>query len=311
MRALVISGGGSKGAFAGGIAEYLINECRNHYDLFLGTSTGSLLVPLLSIGEISKLKSIYTSVNQKSIFNRNPFIIKKKEEEFEIKINHFNILLGFLQGSKTFGESKALRRLIFDTITPKRFEEMQQQSKDVIITVSNISLGSVEYKSVKDYEREEFCEWIWASANVIPFMSLFTKNNFDYGDGGLGNVVPIAEAINRGASEVDVIVLKAENLAQKQPVKNVLDLTTRVFDFLLDQIIHNDITIGELRSKYEQVRLNFYHPPEMLTKNSLIFDSKLMTEWWQMGFDYAKANAPYCHRIQTKKFKKGNSIHLS
>ena len=42
--ALVISGGGSKGAFAGGIAQYLIEETKQHYDLFLGTSTGSLLI---------------------------------------------------------------------------------------------------------------------------------------------------------------------------------------------------------------------------------------------------------------------------
>jgi len=44
MRALVISGGGSKGAFAGGVAQYLIEEEKRNYDLFLGTSTGSLFV---------------------------------------------------------------------------------------------------------------------------------------------------------------------------------------------------------------------------------------------------------------------------
>jgi len=32
MRALVISGGGSKGAFAGGIAEFLIRDCGQEYD---------------------------------------------------------------------------------------------------------------------------------------------------------------------------------------------------------------------------------------------------------------------------------------
>ena len=36
-KALVISGGGSKGAFAGGIAEYLLKEKNNTYDIFLGT----------------------------------------------------------------------------------------------------------------------------------------------------------------------------------------------------------------------------------------------------------------------------------
>ncbi|GAA6773297.1 hypothetical protein AAGS39_40560 [Flavobacterium sp. CGRL2] len=54
MRALVISGGGSKGAFAGGVAQYLIEEKRHEYDLFLGTSTGSLLIPHLALGHIKK-----------------------------------------------------------------------------------------------------------------------------------------------------------------------------------------------------------------------------------------------------------------
>lgn len=44
MKALVISGGGSKGAFAGGVAQYLMEEKNIDYDLFLGTSTGSLMV---------------------------------------------------------------------------------------------------------------------------------------------------------------------------------------------------------------------------------------------------------------------------
>ena len=52
MRALVISGGGSKGAFAGGVAEYLIDEKNNTYDLFLGTSTGSLMVSHLALGKL-------------------------------------------------------------------------------------------------------------------------------------------------------------------------------------------------------------------------------------------------------------------
>jgi len=42
MRALVISGGGSKGAFAGGVAQYLMQEKGHTYDLLLGTSTGSV-----------------------------------------------------------------------------------------------------------------------------------------------------------------------------------------------------------------------------------------------------------------------------
>ena len=34
MRALIISGGGSKGAFAGGVAQYLIEDLHKDYDLY-------------------------------------------------------------------------------------------------------------------------------------------------------------------------------------------------------------------------------------------------------------------------------------
>ena len=112
MKALVISGGGSKGAFAGGVAQYLIEEKQKDYDLFLGTSTGSLLVCHLALGKVDKVKDIYTSVNQDSIFNHCPFIIKKKKGVETIGIHHFNVIKNFLKGRKTFGESENLRKLI-------------------------------------------------------------------------------------------------------------------------------------------------------------------------------------------------------
>jgi predicted acylesterase/phospholipase RssA len=68
MKALVISGGGSKGSFGGGVAQYLIEEQGRDYDLLIGTSTGSLLVPFLAVKKLDKLKEAYTTVTQKKIF---------------------------------------------------------------------------------------------------------------------------------------------------------------------------------------------------------------------------------------------------
>jgi NTE family protein len=78
MNALVISGGGSKGAFAGGVAQYLIEDLNREYDMYYGTSTGSLLVSHLALRKVEKIKEVYTSVNQNSIFSNCPFVIKKK-----------------------------------------------------------------------------------------------------------------------------------------------------------------------------------------------------------------------------------------
>ena len=96
MKALVISGGGSKGAFAGGVAQYLIEQKKNDYDLFIGTSTGSLLVSHLASRKVEEIKEIYTNVNQSSIFSHCPFKIKTKHGAETIGIHHFNIIKNLL-----------------------------------------------------------------------------------------------------------------------------------------------------------------------------------------------------------------------
>lgn len=289
MKALVISGGGSKGAFAGGVAQYLIEELRRNYDLFIGTSTGSLLVPHLALGKSEKIKQVYTSVNNDSIFSVCPFSVKRKHGVQNIGINHFNVVRNFIRGSKTFGESYHLRSLILKTFTEEEFNTLKRSNKDVVVTVSNLSLNEVEYKSLNEFSYEEFCEWIWISCNYTPFMTLARKNGCDYADGGLGTMVPIEEAVKRGATEIDAIILQTE-VAQlnRMPSRNPFSLLTNMFAFMLDRIEHQNIRIGRFVATHNDAIINFYFTPIILTTNSLIFDKELMLRWWQSGYDFAK-----------------------
>lgn len=289
MRALVISGGGSKGAYAGGVAQYLIREEGYDYDMFLGTSTGSLLVPHLAAGEIDKIYDVFTNVTQRNIFSVNPFAIRKKGNREFVSIDFINTLWQFIKMKRTFGESKALRRHIKKHFTKEEYNLIRATKEDVVVTVSNLSKNRVEYKSIKDFTYEEFCDWIWISCNYIPFMSLVEKNNYEYADGALGCVVPIREAILRGATEIDAIVLEKENMEYNKVLgKNPFSLMINLFGHLLDQVERSDITIGKLAAKNKDVQLNLYYTPSKLTENSLIFSKKLMVSWWDQGFNYAK-----------------------
>ncbi|WP_373056826.1 patatin family protein [Zunongwangia sp. H14] len=289
MRALVISGGGSKGAFAGGVAQYLIEEDKKKYDLFLGTSTGSLLIPHLAAGNIEKVHDIYTNVDQHKIFSVNPFIVKKKDGREYVTINYFNMFWQFIKRKRTFGESKNLKKHIRVHFSEEDFTLLKAKVKDVVVTVSNLSKNRVEYKSIHDFSYDDFCDWIWISCNYIPFMSLATKDGYEYADGGLGCVVPIREAIKRGAKEVDAIILEAENMEYNKVLgKNPFSLMINLFGFLLDQVEYHDIVEGKLAALNKQVKLNIYYTPTKLTENSLVFNKKAMTEWWQEGFEYAK-----------------------
>jgi len=289
-KALVISGGGSKGAFAGGVAQYLLKKQQKEYDIFIGTSTGSLLVSHLALGQLPELKKLYTNVNQRSIFSNNPFTIKKVHGEKIISINHLNTLWNFLNGRKTFGESKNLKKLIRKNITEEMFMNIIENEKEVVVTVSNLSRNKIEYKSLQECTYTDFCDWIWASCNYVPFMSLLEKNGCQYADGGFGCLVPIREAIKRGAKEVDAIILETEvTQINRLKSKNSFSLLFDVFDFMLEHVERHNITIGKLYAKQHDVKLNLYYTPTVLTTNSLIFDKELMHKWWESGYKHAKS----------------------
>ena len=293
MRALVISGGGSKGAFAGGIAEYLIKDLKRNYQILIGTSTGSLLVPQLAISHIEEIKEAYTNVSQKDIYSICPFIVKvNKDGEYFSRINHFNTIKMFLKGRRTFGDHSALLKTIRRTVTPTEFDLIKSSGKKVISTVSNLSLNIVEHKYLSDYSYDDYTEWMWASTSFVPFMGIVEKNGYEYADGGFGSLVPIEEAINAGAKTIDVIILNPKfAIPQKKKTQNAFDVLLRTLDFMHHRIGRHDIYIGHLQSVYDQeIHVNFIFAPRVLTEYSFLFSPIQMKKWWLEGYDYARAN---------------------
>ena len=96
-----------------------------------------------------------------------------------------------------------------------------------------------------------------------------------------------------------LLVLKSESIDQNTILgKNPFSLMVSLFGHLLDRMERNDVTIGKLAAKTKGVKLNLYYTPSKLTENSLIFDKKLMTSWWQQGFNYAKLK---CEEAQSNE----------
>lgn len=304
MRALVISGGGSRGAFAGGVAEYLINQLGYKYDIWVGTSTGSLLLCHLALDKVEKIKQVFTSVSPNDIFSLNPFIVRPDGDSYKVKINHINVIRQFILGRKTFGESFKLKKLILEKLTEEEFENLKSSANEVVVTVANLSLNQVEYKSIKDYNYCEFCEWIWTSCNFVPFMSLNEKNGYEYADGGFGSKVPIEEAIHLGAKTIDVIILDSEMAgANLLPSKNVFSLLTHLNLYMAERISRQNIRIGKLIARTKDVTLNFYYTPTSVTahSSSLIFNAEKMKIWWDMGYHYAQTRNESSNEIRNSQ----------
>jgi predicted patatin/cPLA2 family phospholipase len=289
MKALVISGGGSKGAWAGGLIEYLAKEKGMDWDILVGTSTGSLLVPCIAIKAWSECKIAYTTTNQKDIFSNCPFTVTPNGNGFKTTFNHYGIVFQFLRRRKTLGESKNLRDLITRTFSEQHWKALQESGKQVIVTVSNLTHNVIEYKYARDCTYEDFVDWVWISCNLVPFMSLVRKDDCEYADGGFGNPIPIQEAINLGATEIDVVILQPRHRSLiTTPSSNAFMLLLKTFNFMQYQLSRDDINVGLVEARHEGIKIRLIHTAEELTDNSFLFNCDQMSRWWAMGAEQAK-----------------------
>lgn len=309
-KAIVVSGGGSKGAFAGGIVDYLITKENREYDMYVSSSTGTLVQLIASTGNIAKLKEGYTTVNNDDIWKVNPFkVVKNQNGKIKTELNWWNVIKNLAptfkvvkteklpwfkvekhDGAISFGDSSNLIYLIKKFMTQKEYLRVKEElEKELVVCVVNATLKQVEYKSSLNWGYDDFCEWTQASCSAYPFMSPVFKNDFQYIDGGILETVPIQEAINRGATEIDIIILKEENPKfEVEYMRNLLHGILTEIDMMHYELSKDDVQIGKLKAKDEEVVLNFYYTPRKLTNNSLVFDKEVMTSWWEEGYLYAK-----------------------
>jgi len=281
-RALVISGGGSKGSFSGGLVENLIKLKNKDWDIFIGTSTGSLLVPLISIREIDKLKEKYTNVTNKDIFNIRPF-----KQNGKIRI--FNLLMRVITGKTSIGQGKNLRKNIENIFTKEDYIKSIEMNKIVNITVGNITTANSEFKSQMDCEYEDFCDWMLASCSVPIAFEVIKKNGYEYLDGGIFDNVPIQRAIDLGAEEIDVIILSEKNKDMtKWKSKNVFNVMFRILDILSLGVTKDDIQLSKLEGELKHVNINYYYLPDNFNvgAGSVVFDPVTMKKWWEMGYNF-------------------------
>ncbi|MBI1770562.1 MAG: patatin-like phospholipase family protein [Bacteroidetes bacterium] len=103
-RIAVISGDGAYGVWGAGLCLRLHEVDKNEYKIVVGTSTGSLMAPLVLLNKYKLLKTAYTSVTQKDIFNVNPF---KPNGQLKALTVGWRFVF-----NNSLGETYALRRLI-------------------------------------------------------------------------------------------------------------------------------------------------------------------------------------------------------
>lgn len=207
MLAVVLSGGGAKGAYQIGVWRAL-RKLNIKYDIITGTSVGALNGAMMVTGDYKRAYKIWKNLNYDKILDNSNF----NNEHDVIKYYAKSFI-------KTGGASiSSLESLVEEAVDEKKFYKSK-----INFGLITVNLSKFESKAIikKDIEKEYLKKYIIASATCYPFFKKKMIDDNNYIDGGFFDNLPINLAISLGATDIIAIDLKAVGIKQRVKNKNV------------------------------------------------------------------------------------------
>jgi len=282
MRALVLSGGGSKGSYQVGALKYILGEKRVKYDAFCGVSVGAINVAFLAMFKdgqeeesILTLSDMWSQLDNSKIYKRwFPF-------------GRWHAIW-----KRSFFDSSPMYNLLKRGID---LEKIRESGKHV--NVGTVSLSSGKY-TIFDQTSEHFVDAVIASASFPGMLTPVEFLGQLWTDGGIKEISPIKKAVEIGADIIDVIICNPK-IRVKKFIENptTVDVLKRSMDLSTDKIMANDIEKVEMYNILAQngltdkkyVQLNIVRPDLNLIEDLLDFRPEKIQEMMEKGYNDAKS----------------------
>ena len=283
MRALVLSGGGSKGSYQVGALKHILGERQVVYDALCGVSVGAINVAFLAmfkhgqeVESIQEIAKMWGELDNSKIYKRwFPF-------------GRWHAIW-----RKSFFDSSPLHKLLKDGINLDSIRDSGKQ-----VNVGTVSLSSGKY-TIFDQTSDHFIDAVIASASFPGMLTPVEFLGQLWTDGGVKEISPIKKAVELGADIIDVIICNPVTRVKKF-IENptTVDILKRSIDLSTDKIMANDIEKVEMynllaengltNKKY--VKLNIIRPEINLIEDLLDFTPSKVQEMMEKGYNDAKAH---------------------
>ncbi len=190
-RALVLSGGGGRGAFELGVMDYLINEAKWTPDMLIGTSIGSMNAAVYAVGGLGRLTNMWDTLKTRDMqrFFRWPL---------------FGGMLDRKPWRRTLERFAPLDKLAQVTM-PLYIAATDTVTGHPIIYTNdpNPNTSKPPYKKVKTINHEHLL-----ASSSIPFVYPRTAvDEADCWDGAVMYNSPLNPAIDAGATQIIAVLL--------------------------------------------------------------------------------------------------------
>ena len=258
--ALVLSGGGSRGAYGVGVVNAL-RDLGIHSDIVCGTSSGALTAAMVVAGEEPRLLEIWRQLSADQVYSR---------------MWRLSFIASFF-GNFTYPyfSSKPLLNLIRRSVD---FEKVRGSAKKLVVSAFDLVTGKVS-RFYNDAPHLDLC--LLASASIPLIFPPVKVEAQVLVDGGVTDNVPLKTAIEQGARKIYVVVNSRREDFVNKKIRNNLALTVTIIEasqyaVLLDDANH----VTRLNSLYppdaeHQIELVLLQPSRGLHLGTLDFSNSL------------------------------------
>jgi NTE family protein len=223
--AIVLSGGGAKGAFQVGVLQALIERKKVDFEVAVGTSTGAIQAAAVTQDDIPSLVKFWTDL----------------EGPDDIYKNRGGTLLSIITGQPSIYTTDPLRKLLKAAIDEQK---IRASGKKLRIRIVNITTG----KAITVAENaSNLADWVYASC-AMPFVfpPLLSKSSAgleeQWVDGGVRDVTPLDEAMLERPRAVLVVRASAPPKPdQPKKYKNLVSIGLRAVDIQHIEVSENDL----------------------------------------------------------------------
>lgn len=222
VRALVLSGGGGRGAYEAGVAKACF-ERDFHFDWIVGTSIGALNAALVGQNDLVLLEEMWQRIKSSDVY--------RLPSPAHLRRVFFGQQLGLLN-------TAPLESLLRSCVSLERLKA--GRSKVGFVTTDLCGLGTRVFTGDEIETQDDLIDILMASS-AIPL--LFPPRSLNgegcWMDGGLVRNTPIQAAINLGATEIYAVLVEP-NSADACP-SSLTQLISRVLEIVFDHSARSGI----------------------------------------------------------------------
>jgi len=288
MRALVLAGGGSYGAYEVGVLKHLLGDLQIHYDIICGISVGALNGAFLA--QFAK------GEERKSIQELEKLWFKIKGDK-DVRKNWL-----------PFGPLTTWKPSLYNTDPLRKLIDENMDQEKILKSGKRLRVGAVSFND-GDYrvfnERSPVIKQATYGSAAYPiFFNPAQIGKHLNTDGGVRNQTPFADAIAMGATEIDVVIPSAAGLVTEDKlftglwkVLKPLRLALRTLEIMMDELALGDLKTCETVNKaieghpnprYKNIVVRKVRPTERWDHFALKFDPENFKKLISVGYADAR-----------------------